>query len=120
MPPDPIRLYLDEDTLSRSFVSALRSRGVNVLTAHEADMGGRSDLAHLEFAASTSRTVLTCNVGDFAQLHNEFMTSGRQHNGILVTAQLPVGTLLRRSLKLMHALTSEDMRDRLEFLSNWR
>jgi hypothetical protein len=61
MPPDPIQLYLDEDTLSRSLISALRSRGVDVLTAHEADMGGRSDVAHLEFAASTSRTVLTCN-----------------------------------------------------------
>lgn len=122
MPPDPgpVRLYLDEDTLSRSLVAALRSRGVDVLTAHEANMAARPDVALLLHATELARTVLTCNVADFARLHDEFMAGGRHHRGIIVTSQLPVGTLLRRALRLMHALSAADMQDRLEFLSNWR
>ena len=117
---DPVRLYLDEDTLSRSLVAALRSRGVDVLTAHEADMRAHPDVVHLELATSLSRAVLTCNVGDFARLHREFLAANRHHDGIIVTAQLPVGTLLRRTMRLMHALSAADMRDRLEFLGTWR
>jgi hypothetical protein len=38
-----IRLYLDEDSMSRSLVRALRSRGVDVMTALDAGMiGGMS------------------------------------------------------------------------------
>lgn len=35
--PDPIKLYLDEDTISRALINALRSRSVDILTAKEAD-----------------------------------------------------------------------------------
>jgi len=83
-------------------------------------MGAQSDAAHLEHAHSLSRTLLTCNVGDFARLHEECLAAGRHHAGIIVTAQLPVGPLLRRLLRLTHALSAEDMQDRLEFLSTWR
>jgi hypothetical protein len=31
---DRIRLYLDEDTISRALISALRARNVDVLSAH--------------------------------------------------------------------------------------
>jgi hypothetical protein len=117
---DPVRLYLDEDTLSRSLVAAFRSRGVDLVTARETDMQARPDVAHLELATALSRTVLTCNVGDFARLHREFQATDRHHAGIIVTAQLPVGTLLRRTLRLTHVLSAADMRDRLEFLGNWR
>jgi hypothetical protein len=122
MPPDParVRLYLDEDTLSRALVAALRSRGVDVLTAHDADMAARPDVEHLRYATGVARTVLSCNVADFVRLHDEFMADGRHHGGVVVTAQLPVGVLLRRTLRLMHALSALDMQDRLEFLSTWR
>jgi hypothetical protein len=33
-----VRLYLDEDSMRRSFVFGLRARSVDVLTAAEADM----------------------------------------------------------------------------------
>ena len=38
-----IRLYLDEDTMDKALVSALRARGVDVLTAQEATMIERPD-----------------------------------------------------------------------------
>lgn len=33
--PDAIKLYLDEDTISRALIRALRTRGVDLLTAQE-------------------------------------------------------------------------------------
>ena len=36
----PIKLYLDEDTISRALIRALRARGVDLLTAQEAEQIG--------------------------------------------------------------------------------
>jgi hypothetical protein len=44
------RLYFDEDSMDRNLIVALRARGVDVLTALEADMIHREDSEHLEFA----------------------------------------------------------------------
>ncbi len=50
-----IRLYLDEDSMDRALVRALRARGVDVTTALEADMIETNDAEHLEFAAREGR-----------------------------------------------------------------
>ena len=47
-----IKLYLDEDAFARRSVNALRSRGIDVLTAIEAKMINRDDEEHLDFAAA--------------------------------------------------------------------
>ena len=117
---DPIRLYLDEDTISRVLIGALRSRSIDVLTAREADLVQIPDEHHLEYATSLNRTVFTFNVRDFARLHTEYLSTGQHHAGIIVSAQLQVGVILRRLLKLLAARSAADMRDGLEYLSNWR
>jgi hypothetical protein len=38
-----IKLYLDEDAFARRLVNALRSRGIDVLTARDAKMLNRDD-----------------------------------------------------------------------------
>lgn len=118
--PEPIKLYLDEDTISRALVSALRSRNVNVLTAKEADHIQVSDRDHLEYATSLGRTVFTFNTRDFANLHREYMSENRHHAGIIVSDQLQVGVLIRRLLKLLNTRSSTDMENWLEYLGNWR
>ena len=45
--PEPIRLYLDEDTMSRPLVWGLRSRSVDVLTAKEAGLVQIPDEQHV-------------------------------------------------------------------------
>lgn len=54
-----IRLYLDEDAMRRSLVFGLRSRGVDVLTAAEAETINRRDEDQLEFAARSARVLYT-------------------------------------------------------------
>lgn len=59
-----IRLYFDEDTMDKALVSALRTRGVDVLSAHEANMIERKDGEHLSFATTQGRVLYSFNVGD--------------------------------------------------------
>lgn len=58
--------------------------------------------------------------GDFVQLHTQYLNSGRSHAGIIVSDQLGTGVILRRLLKLINDRSAEEMRNWLEFLSNWR
>ncbi|HEY84007.1 MAG TPA: DUF5615 family PIN-like protein [Chloroflexi bacterium] len=85
--PDPIRLYLDEDTINRALIKALRARSIDILSAKEAGLIGIPDETHLEYAASLNRVVLTFNTRDFARLHTEYLSTGRSHAGIIVSDQ---------------------------------
>ena len=50
-----IKIYLDEDAQDGDFVTALKFRGVDVLTSNEAGMNGCDDLKQLKFAAQKER-----------------------------------------------------------------
>lgn len=116
-----VAVYLDEDSMDRALVAALRARGVDVQTALEASMIEIDDADHLAYSTSVGRVLLTCNTGDFCKLHQEWQSSGRSHSGIVCTPQqgLSIGPRLRRLLRLLTTLKSEQMKNRLEFLSNW-
>lgn len=117
---DPIRLYLDEDSMGRALVQALRSRAVDVLTAKEAGHIHTPDAEHLAYAAAVGRVIFTFNVRDFARLHKESLIAGQSHAGIIVSDQLPVGVLTRRLLKLLASKSAVAMQGQLVFLGDWR
>ena len=112
-----IRLYLDEDTIDKALVSALRARGLDMLTAHEADMIERQDEDHLAFAAREGRVLYSFNVADYCRLQAQ----GRSHAGLILAQQqrYPVGDQMRRLLRLVAAKSAEEMRNHIEFLSAW-
>ncbi len=114
-----IRLYLDED-VPFSFAEALINRGVDVITTQQAHNDKKSDAEQLLYAAKQKRTVFTHNKRDFRLLHNEYFATGKEHAGIILSDQLPTGTMLKRFMKLWFSLDAEDMKNRVEFLSNWR
>ncbi|MBX7252668.1 MAG: DUF5615 family PIN-like protein [Candidatus Promineofilum sp.] len=117
---DSIRLYLDEDTISRALIAALSARNVDILSAHVAGLISAPDDEHLRFATSTGRTLFTFNTRDFARLHAEWLSTDRHHAGIIVSDQIQVGQLIRRLLRLLDGLSAADMGDRLEFLGKWK
>ncbi len=80
-----LRLYMDEDSMDQALVRALRARGVDVMTAHEAGMIERTDRDHLEFAAAQGRSLCTFNIGDFYELHTAYLAQGKMHAGIIVS-----------------------------------
>jgi len=117
---DPIRLYLDEDTISRALISGLSARNMDILSAHAVGLISVPDEEHLRYAVSTGRTLFPFNTRDFARLHTEWLSTDRHHSGIIVSDQVQVGQLIRRLLRLLDGLSAEEMRDRLEFLGKWR
>ncbi len=114
-----IKLYLDED-VPLSFAQALLNRGVDVITTQQAENHGLSDKEQLVFASKEKRAIFTHNKKDFKMLHDKAIAGGEGHSGIVLSDQLPVGTLLKRFMQLWFALKAEDMQNRLEFLGNWK
>ena len=108
--------------MHRALPHNLRGASIDVLTVAEAGRRGLSDEEQLAFAASQGRAVFTCNVPDFARLHDAWVSAGRQHAGIiLLTNQAtPVGAQIRALVRLATALDPATMQDRLEFLTNWQ
>ena len=114
------RLYCDEDSQNHGLVSALRARGLDVLTAGDSGMLHIPDEAQLRHAHQQGRVLFTHNVTDFCRLHDRFLRETKTHSGIIVAEQgLSVGERLRRLLKLAKTRTAEELVNRLEFLSNW-
>lgn len=117
----PFALYIDEDALMTALIRALRSRGIDVVTANEIGLDGYPDDQHLEYATSQERVLYSCNVGDFSALHTIYLTTGLSHAGIILVQQqrYSIGEQVRRLLNLMEAAEAEDMRDQRVFLSDW-
>ncbi|HJS06874.1 MAG TPA: hypothetical protein VJ809_04415, partial [Pirellulales bacterium] len=62
--------------------------------------------------------IYSLNVGDFCRLHTEFLARGRDHSGIVIIPRqrYSVGEKVRRLRELIDSTSSEEMRNRLEFL----
>jgi hypothetical protein len=116
-----IRLYLDEDSMKRSLVQALRTRNVDVITALEAGMIERKDAEHLDDATEHNRVLCTFNIGDFCRLHQEYLSLGKVHAGIILMPQqqYTLGEQLRRILRLVAIKSADEMKLHIEFLSGW-
>lgn len=116
-----VRLYIDEDSMSRALVRALRARGVDVTTALDKGMIERPDAIHLDYATQQGRVLYSFNVGDFYELHTTYLTQGKSHAGLILASQqrYSVGEQMRRLLKLIATRSAEDMENRVEFLSAW-
>jgi hypothetical protein len=116
-----IRLYFDEDSMQHALVNALRARGIDVLTALEAQRIECSDEDHLDLATAQGRMLYSFNVGAFYRLHPSYMEQNKSHSGIVLALQqqYSVGRQMRRLLHLIAHLTVIDMQNRVEFLSAW-
>jgi len=102
-------------------VRGLRSREIDVVTAADAHMIGRTDQEHLMFATERGRALYSFNVGDFHGIHRAWIVGGQSHSGIILAQQkrYTVGDQIRRLLRLIGSSTSETMKDREEFLGRW-
>jgi hypothetical protein len=116
-----IKLYFDEDAMHSRLVTALRSRGVAVVTVMDAGLTEKADEEQLAFATERECVLYTFNVSDFYRLHTQWVGTGREHAGMILAPQqrFSVGEQLRRILRLRASATIESMRNQVEFLGNW-
>ncbi len=82
-----VKLYVDADITPR-LARALRERGYDVLSAHEASMADASDSEQMAFAATQERVLLTCNAGDFTAIFEDYWDADREHSGLIVQSNL--------------------------------
>ena len=114
-----LTLYLDEH-VQLALAEALRTRGVDILTTQEARNIGLHDVDQLAFAAENRQSLFSFDKRHFATIHYEWMNMKKQHAGIILSDQLTIGLLLRRLMRLHFSLNTEDMINRLEYLSSWK
>ena len=110
-----LRLCFDED-VHAALAPALRKRGYDAVHVLEEQRLGVPDESQLAVAAAEGRCLVTFNVGDFVQLHNQWFRKSRAHAGIIVSKQLPVGEALRRLLALLQKEDAESMVGQIRFL----
>jgi hypothetical protein len=90
------------------------------MTAGEIGTTSFSDESQLMLATEQQRVLYTFNVGDFCQLHGDWITHGRSHTGIVISTQeYSIGEQMRRVLALIATKSAEDMVNQLEFLSSY-
>lgn len=84
-------------------------------------MINRPDEDHLTAASAAGRALFTYDTADYCALHQSWMSFERTHAGIIVAPQqrYSVGEELRRIMRLISRCASEQMQNRLEFLSSW-
>lgn len=106
-----VRLYLDEHVPS-AVAHGLRLRGADVLTTGDAGMLSASDEAQLALATAQRRCIVTQD-DDFLKLH----AAGATHFGIIYGVQaLSIGDMVRGIMLIVDILSTEDMREHVEFL----
>lgn len=113
-----IKLYLDED-VHEEIAKALKLRGYNAKTTKEAGNKGLSDIEQLRYAATENRVIVSCNIADFNRLHSDCIKKGIKHSGIILTKQLPIGTIIKALLKLLSNIKTEKTENNIIWLSDW-
>lgn len=111
----PPILYLDEDVYHGVAVG-LRRRGFDVVTTAEGGNLGATDAEQLRFAVAQQRCLFTFNRGDFALRHAEMLSAGEHHHGVILSAQRPIGVIVRALSKLLSTYTARDLRDLLVWI----
>jgi predicted nuclease of predicted toxin-antitoxin system len=112
-------LLLDEDV--RMILAAiLRERGYDAVHILEVDRGGKSDPEQLAYAVRQRRAILSHNIRDYLLLDRSYRAQGLEHNGILVSDQIPLGVLLRRILRCLSQHTAEEVRNRVIWLQDFK
>ena len=113
MPTLPVILYHLDEHIPRAVADGLGRRGIDVSTTVEAGLRSATDEAHIAYARTQGRVMVTCD-RDFLVLASR----GQAHAGIVYYpyGRYPVGEVIRRLVRLWEQHSAEDMVNRVEFL----
>jgi len=79
-----------------------------------------TDNVQLAQAASQQRAILTFNVSDFMDLHNEYLAKGREHWGIIFSTEESIGVILHRLLRLLYSVSAEELKNQIRWLNEFK
>ncbi|OGO36392.1 MAG: hypothetical protein A2Z03_00565 [Chloroflexi bacterium RBG_16_56_8] len=114
-----IALYTDAD-VNGKLASQIRKHGYDAVSAYEVGNAGFDDGQQIEYAIQQERAILTHNAQDFEPLYEKYWNEGREHWGIIISDQMPIGEMLRRLLRLLDSVDSGEMRNGLRHLGEFK
>jgi hypothetical protein len=112
-----IALLLDED-VRPMLGEILRQRGYDAIHVLDVNRTGKSDAEQFAYAVSQQRTILTHNIRHFRLLNQKYHEEGSEHFGILLSAQVPLRDLLRRSLRFLGRHSADDVKNNILWLAD--
>ncbi|HLC16282.1 MAG TPA: DUF5615 family PIN-like protein [Thermodesulfovibrionia bacterium] len=71
------------------------------------------DHAQIEYAISQMRAMFTFNRGDFVKLHIEYIQSGKNHFGIILSKQISLSDTIMRLNVFLEKYTSEEIKNNI-------
>lgn len=120
-----MRLYLDDDSVARVLIVALRQAGHDVQIPADIGFMGASDPVHLLHAILDQREFLSGNQDDFEKLHDLVVQSGGFHPGIFIVRKdrdrkrnMSPAQIVMAIAKLLAA--SINVGNSLHVLNQWR
>ncbi len=113
-----IRLYLDAD-VDVKLAAYLRNAGYDCVSAREVGNEALDDEPQLAFATREGRVLLTHNIQDFVSIFERWWHAGRNHSGVVVSQQIPLGELQRRVMRLLDAVAADEMQNNLRNLAEF-
>jgi predicted nuclease of predicted toxin-antitoxin system len=110
--PTRIRYHLDEN-VSRAIAQGLKRSGIDVTSAKDVKLIGKSDLDHLMFAKTEKRVIVTHDDDLLVLAHQ-----GYEHFGIAYCRKdsRSVGEIIRLLILLYEIALPDEMKDRIEYL----
>ena len=112
-------LLLDED-VRLGLAEILRERGYDVVHVLEEGQAARSDDDQLAYAVTQGRTILTHNIRDYLLLEHTYQSQRRVHYGIILSDQISLRELLRRTLQCLSRHNAEDLHNRIQWLQDFK
>lgn len=114
-----IKLYMDED-ISDLIAVILRSRGYDVVSAHEVEMRGKEDKEQLDYAIKGKRAILTFNARHFAPLAEQYYQDGKEHFGIIVSKKNNLSEMVSLVINMFKKATAEDLKNSFVWLQSYK
>lgn len=116
---DKIKLYLDED-ISPAIARVLRSRGYDIVSAHEEGMLSKSDEEQVEFARKTNRVIISFNSRHYAPLARAYFFSEKEHAGIVVSKVIDMPEMIRLLINLLETAAPDDLKNSFKWLQEFQ
>jgi Domain of unknown function (DUF5615) len=83
-------------------------------------MLSQDDSDQLILAASEQQAIVTFNAGDFVRLHEQYIAEGKEHWGIILSTEESIGILLHRLLRLLHSVSSDELKNQIRWLNDFK
>lgn len=111
-----IKIYTNEN-VPIAIVKGLRRRGIEASSARDVGNLGMSDEEHLKWAMQNKYIIFTYD-DDLVRICHKWRGRGIAYGGVIYVShrKLSIGECIRRLEIIASVLSSEDMKDHIEFL----